>query len=558
MKQLIECVPNFSEGRNQATLNAIRQAIAAVEGVKVLEVDPGKDTNRTVFTFVGEPESVINGAFEGIKAAKDLIDMRVHSGEHPRFGACDVCPLIPISGISMEETVQWAKKLGEQVGSELEIPVYLYELAASAPHRKNLAEIRSGEYEGIPEKISQAKWKPDYGPAEFQAKTGNIAIGARNFLIAYNVNLNTTSTRRANNIAFDVREQGRFKTEDGKPWGKKILDEDGNPIREAGTCKGVKAIGWYIEEYGLAQVSMNITDLKASPIHKVFEANYDSAYARGMRVTGSELVGLIPLQSMLDAGKYFLQKQERSIGVSEAELIHIAVKTMGLDELRPFDPKQKIIEYALKEDQQSKLVDLSVQNFLYETASESPAPGGGSVSALAAAQGISLVTMVANLSSHKRGWDHKWEFFSKLAEQGQQKLTNFISLIDADTDAFNAIMDAFSLPKSTEEEQSNRKQAILDATIQAIKIPGKVIEEVQSCIPIIEQIAQEGNPNSISDVAVGILQLQTGSNGAFYNVEINTKGFEDNNQINKLLNTFKNINKDNQMHLNHILTTIRS
>ena len=405
MRKLIECVPNISEGRDAEKIKAIYSVVETVEGVKLLDVDPGKATNRTVITFVGEPDQVVEAAFQLIKKAQELIDMTKHTGEHPRFGATDVCPFIPIANASMEDCIACAKKLGERVGKELNIPVYFYEYAASAPHRKNLASIRAGEYEGIADKIGKAEWKPDFGPAQFQPKTGNIAISARDFLIAYNVNLNTTSVRRANNIAFDIREQGRSKTEDGSPSGKPVLDAQGNPERIPGSCKGVKAMGWFIEEYGVAQISMNITNVNDTPLHKAFDECDKSAHERGLRVTGSELVGLVPLKSMLDAGKYFLLKQERSIGISEEEIIKIAVKSMGLDELTPFDTKKNIIEYMLAEDDVRPLVKMDLKAFANETASESPAPGGGSIAAYLGVLGVSLGTIVANLSSHKRAWD---------------------------------------------------------------------------------------------------------------------------------------------------------
>ncbi|KXK41611.1 MAG: glutamate formimidoyltransferase [Bacteroidetes bacterium OLB11] len=454
-KQIIECVPNFSEGNNLEILNQIKEAISQTEGVKFLDMDPGKATNRTVMTFVGEPEVVIEAAFRGIKKASELIDMSKHKGEHPRMGATDVCPLIPINGISMEETVKYAQKLGKRVGEELKIPVYLYESAAQKLERKNLATIRAGEYEGFSEKIKDSNWLPDFGPAVFNSKSGCTAIGARDFLLAYNVNLNTTSTRRANAVAFDLRENGRVKEVDGK----KVLDENGVEVREPGLLKSVKAIGWYIEEYGIAQISMNLTNISITPLHIAFDAAVERAHARGMRVTGSELVGLVPLKSMLDAGKYFLEKQRRSKGVSEEELIRIAVKSMGLDELAPFDPQKKIIEYVMNDNQPKKLINLSLKDFANETSAESPAPGGGSVSAAVAALGTSLGVMVANLSSHKKGWDNQIAYFSEWAEKGQAIKDDLLRLVDEDTHSFNRIMEAFALPKSTDEEKNGSLQS---------------------------------------------------------------------------------------------------
>ncbi|MEZ4921007.1 MAG: glutamate formimidoyltransferase [Saprospiraceae bacterium] len=530
MKQLIECVPNFSEGRDMHIIKQITDAIETVDGVKLLDVDPGKATNRTVVTFVGEPEAVIEAAFLGIKKASELIDMSKHSGEHPRMGATDVCPLIPVGNISMEETVEWAKKLGARVGSELNIPCYLYESAASKPQWRNLAVVRSGEYEGLADKLKKPEWKPDFGPAQFNARAGATAIGARDFLIAYNVNINTTSVRRANSIAFDVREKGRVKREGNKPTGKILTDENGESIRIPGVLKGVKAIGWYIEEYGIAQISMNITDIRQTPLHHAFEACLESAHRRGMRVTGSELVGLVPLQVMLDAGKYFLAKQNRSLGVSNSELIKIAVKSMGLDELTPFDPELKIIEYNLERDNPEKgnrLIDKNLTGFADETASESPAPGGGSISAYVGALGASLATMVANLSSHKRGWDDRWEYFSKVAEQGQAIKDQLLRAVDEDTDSFKAIMEAFGLPKSTEEEKAARKEAIQQATIHAIEVPKKVVHIALDSFEIIRDMAENGNPNSVTDAGVGALCARAAVLGAAWNMEVNTMDLSD-------------------------------
>lgn len=528
MKQLIECVPNFSEGRDPAVIKQITDVIETVEGVKLLDVDPGKATNRTVVTFVGEPAAVIESAFLAIKKACEVIDMSKHTGEHPRMGATDVCPLIPIANISMEETAEWARKLGERVGRELQLPIYLYEAAASKPERKNLAVIRAGEYEGLPEKLANPQWKPDFGPAQFNPKSGATVIGARDFLIAYNVNLNTTSVRRANSVAFDVREMGRALTD--PKTGKPLKDANGEAIRQPGLLKGVKAIGWYIDEYGIAQISMNITDVSATPLHVAFEECHKSADRRGMRVTGSELVGLVPLKVMLDAGKYFLKKQQRSVGVSESELIKIAVKSMGLDELAPFDPQQKIIEYNLDKGnpaQAKKLVLKNLVAFADETASESPAPGGGSISAYVGALGASLATMVANLSSHKRGWDERWEEFSEAAEKGQHIKDALLRAVDEDTDAFNLIMAAFGMPNSTPEEKAARKAAIQAGTKKAMEVPFKVMQLAHSSLPLIRQMAETGNPNSVTDAGVGALCARAAVRGAFLNIQVNATGLDD-------------------------------
>ena len=516
MKQLIECVPNFSEGSDMSIIKQITNEIESVEGVRLLDVDPGKATNRTVVTFVGEPISVIEAAFRAIKKAAELIDMRKHTGEHPRMGATDVCPLIPVANISMEETAEWAKKLGERVGNELEIPVYLYEDAQKNPERKNLSIIRAGEYEGFSKKILLSEWAPDFGKAIFNAKSGATVIGARDFLVAYNINLNTTSTRRANAIAFDVRESGR-----------KIQNEKGEEIVQPGTLKSVKAIGWFIEEYGVAQISMNLTNVNITPIHIAFDEVCKKANERGVRVTGSELVGLIPLKSLLDAGRYFLEKQQRSVGVSEKELIHIAVKSLGLDELSEFIPEKKIIEYLLNEEKQDKLVNLSLQEFANETASESPAPGGGSIAAYMGSLGISLATMVANLSAHKKGWDKRWKEFSDWAEKGQKIKDELLYLVDEDTNAFNKIMEAFSLPKSSEQEVKTRSEAIQNATKYATEVPLKTMILAYSSFPIIKAMAEIGNPNSISDAGVGALCARSAVIGAYMNVRINAAELKD-------------------------------
>ena len=541
MKKLIECVPNFSEGRDMNIIKQITNEIESVEGVKLLNVDPGKATNRTVVTFVGEPEAVINAAFLAIKKAGELIDMSKHKGEHPRMGATDVCPLIPISNISMEETAEYAKKLGKRVGEELKIPVYLYEAAQSNKSRNNLSVIRAGEYEGFFKKIKLPEWKPDFGPAEFDAKRGATVIGARDFLVAYNVNLNTTSTRRANSIAFDVREAGRVLREGNPITGKIITNPDGTPKSIPGSLKSVKAIGWYIEEYGVAQISMNLTNINITPVHIAFDEVCKKANERGIRVTGSELVGLIPLKAMLDAGKYFLRKQNRSVGVSEKELIKIAIKSMGLDELAPFKPEERIIEYLLKEKADSKLVSMTLVGFADETASESPAPGGGSISAYVGSLGASLATMVANLSSHKKGWDDRWEEFSNWAEKGNYYKDELVRLVDQDTAAFNMIMTAFGLPKGTDEEKKIRTQAIQDATRFAIEIPFKVMQMSFESMQVIKAMAEIGNPNSVSDAGVGALCARSAVMGAFMNVRINAAGYDDKNYVNDVVAKGKKI-----------------
>ena len=523
MKQLIECVPNFSEGVDINIINQITAEIQSVDGVRLLNVDPGKATNRTVVTMVGEPGPVIQAAFLAIKKAGELIDMSKHKGAHPRMGATDVCPLIPIANISMEETAVFAQQLARRVGEELQLPVYLYEAAQPNKERSNLSVIRAGEYEGFAKKILQHDWKPDFGPAVFDAKRGATVIGARDFLVAYNVNLNTTSTRRANAIAFDVREAGRVKKENGK----NVLDADGKPLNIPGSLKSVKAIGWYIEEYGVAQISINLTNINITPVHVAFDEVCKKAGERGIRVTGSELVGLIPLKSMTDAGKYFLRKQHRSTGVSENELIKIAIKSMGLDELSPFKPSERIIEYMLSDKAHSKLMKMSLADFADETASESPAPGGGSIAAYIGSLGISLATMVANLSAHKPGWDERWEEFSDHAEKGELYKNELLRLVDADTRAFNQILNAFSLPKTSDKEKSLRKNAIQDATRHAIEIPFKVMQTAYNSMEVIRAMAETGNPNSVSDTGVGALCARSAVMGAFMNVRINTAGYDD-------------------------------
>jgi len=534
MQPIIECVPNFSEGNDLNIIKQITDQIETVDGVRLLNVDPGKATNRTVVTFVGHPEAVIEAAFLAIKKAGELIDMSKHKGEHPRMGATDVCPLIPISNISMEETAKFAQRLAERVGKELQIPAYLYEAAQPDKSRNNLSVIRAGEYEGFFKKIKQPEWKPDFGPAEFDAKRGGTVIGARDFLVAYNINLNTTSTRRANAIAFDVREAGRNVVDSS-------AGSEGVKINKPGTLKSVKAIGWYIEEYGVAQISMNLTNINTVPVHIAFDEVCKKADARGIRVTGSELVGLVPLKSLTDAGKYFLQKQQRSTGVSEKELIKIAVKSMGLDELSPFKPEERVIEYLLKNKADSKLVNMTLTDFADETASESPAPGGGSISAYVGALGVSLATMVANLSSHKKGWDERWDEFSDWAEKGEQYKNELVKLVDADTKAFNQVMSAFGLPKSTEEEKATRSKAIQEATKFAIEIPFKVMHASYGSMEVIKAMAEIGNPNSVSDAGVGALCARTAVMGAFMNVRINASGFNDKNFVTDVLNKGREI-----------------
>ncbi|NNC95096.1 MAG: glutamate formimidoyltransferase [Chitinophagales bacterium] len=526
MKKIIECVPNFSEGRDMSIIKEITDVIESVEGATLLDVDPGAATNRTVVTFVGEPTVVVEAAFRAIKKASELIDMSKHKGEHPRFGATDVCPFVPVANATMEECVQCAQELGKRVG-ELGIPVYLYENAATEEKRKNLATVRSGEYEGIAEKIQKPEWKPDHGPAKFNPKTGNIAISARDFLVAFNVNLNTTSSRRANSIAFDVREAGRVKRSGDPVTGEIERDSNGEPIRIPGACKAVKGIGWYIEEFGIAQISMNLTNIKITPVHKAFDECVKSANKRGMRVTGSELVGLIPLSAMLDAGRFFLKKQERSTGVSNDELIKIAVKSMGLDDLKPFDPNKNIIEYMVADENDNPLIQMDLKAFANETASESPAPGGGSISAYIGALGASLATMVANLSSHKRGWDDRWEEFSNWAEKGQSIKDKLLHLVDEDTASFNGIMNAFRLPKGNEDEVAERKKAIENATKYAIEVPFQVMEVSLHSFELIKTMADIGNPNSVSDAGVGALCARSAVIGAYLNVKINIGGLQD-------------------------------
>lgn len=525
--RLIECVPNFSEGRDPEVLRAISAAIEAVEGVKLLNVDPGKSTNRTVFTFAGEPEAVCEAAFQAAKAGIERIDMAKHSGEHPRFGAMDVCPLVPIAGISMEETVGYARSLGKRLGEELGMTIYLYGDAASKPERANLSTVRSGEYEGLDQKLKHPDWQPDFGPKAFNARSGATAVGAREFLIAYNVNLNTTSTRRANSVAFDVRERGRIKRLGNPITGEIVRDTDGNPVHEPGALKGVKAIGWFIEEYGFAQVSMNLTSIQQTPVHVAFDTCSAKAEARGIRVTGSELVGLIPLGAMLEAGKHYLRKQNLSVGVPDSELIRVAIKSMGLDELGPFDPRERIIEYALLDTGKKSLINLTTSAFVEKVASDSPAPGGGSVSALLGALGAALAAMVANLSAHKRGWDDRWEEFSNWAEKAKESYTELMRLVDEDTASFDRLMAAFGLPKGSDEEKAARTAAIQEATQGAIEVPLRTMEAALRSLEVIRAMAESGNPNSVSDAGVGALCAVAAIRGAHLNVKINCSGLKD-------------------------------
>ncbi|HEY4320617.1 MAG TPA: glutamate formimidoyltransferase [Gemmatimonadales bacterium] len=524
MTRLIECVPNFSEGRDPALIAEITDAIAAVDGVRLLNVDPGRATNRTVVTFVGTPDAVVEAAFRAIRLAGELIDMSQHHGEHPRMGATDVCPLIPVSDITMAETAEYARALAERVGRELQLPVYLYEEAQPDKARSNLSVIRAGEYEGLAQKMARPEWRPDFGPVAFDARRGATVIGAREFLVAFNVNLNTTSTRRANAVAFDVREAGRTRLDNA---GKPILDSAGKPVIVPGTLKAVKAIGWYIAEYGIAQVSMNLVNIGVTPLHRAFDEVCRAAEARGLRVTGSEIVGVIPRQCLLDAGRYFLEKQQRSTGVSEAELIRIAILSLGLDELAPFKPEERIIEDLLGTTQPGRLVAMTLTNFAYETASESPAPGGGSIAAYAGALGAALGTMVANLSSHRRGWDARWQEFSDWAEQGQGYTRTLLALVDEDTAAFEQVMACFGMPKTTEDEKTARRNAIEAATKGATEVPLRVMETALASMAVIRAMAEVGQESSASDAGVGALCARAAVRGAFLNVQINAKQLKD-------------------------------
>ena len=533
MKRIIECVPNYSEGRDKGIIDQIVAAIAAVEGVKVLDVDPGEATNRTVVTFVGEPEPVLEAAFQGARKAQELIDMRQHHGAHPRSGATDVLPLIPVSGITLEECAALARGLAERLYKELGIPCYCYEAAAFTPERRNLAVCRAGEYEALPEKMADPARKPDFGGEydEIAARAGATNVGARNFLIAVNYNLNTTSTRRAMAVAFDVREKGRKAREGGSLTGKLLKDENGNQLWIPGTLKGCKAIGWYIDEYGIAQVSMNITDIDTVPLHVAYEEVCRAAAARGLKVTGVEIVGLVPKRVLIDAGKFYLEKQQRSMGISEEEIIKIAVKSMSLDDLKPFHPKEKVIEYLMEDEAdlavREKLIRMTVKGFAAETASESAAPGGGSISAYMGALGAALATMVANLSAHKRGWDDRWKEFSDVAEKGQALMAELLALVDEDTAAFNRIMDVFSMPKGTPEEKAARAAAMEEATLYAASVPLKTMEASLKALPLALEMARKGNPASASDAGVAALAAVAGIRGAALNVRINAAGLTD-------------------------------
>jgi glutamate formiminotransferase / formiminotetrahydrofolate cyclodeaminase len=553
MQRLIECVPNFSEGRDQNAIRQITDAIESVDGVSLLDVDPGASTNRTVVTFVGNPNAAVEAAFRGIKKAAEVIDMRKHKGAHPRMGATDVCPFIPVSDVSWEEAIDCANRLGKRVGEELNIPVYLYEKAAKDKSRANLAVIRAGEYEAFSEKIKQPKWKPDFGPAVFSEKSGATVIGVRNFLVAYNVNLNTKSVRRANSVAFDVREQGRTKTEDGTPWGKPVLDAHGDPMRVPGMLKHVKAIGWFVKEYRIAQVSMNLTNIEETPLHTAFDACSESAARRGLRVTGSEIVGMVPKKCLVDAGRYFLHKQKWSEGVSEDELIDVAIRSMGLSELKPFDPKEKVIELKIEATApKESLVKMNLREFCNETLSDSPAPGGGSVAALMGALGASLGGMVANLSAGKRGWDDKLEYFSDWAVKAQKLKDELLSLVDEDTAAFNKVMDAFALPKESPEEKAARATAIEQATKYAAEVPLKVMETSFKSYALLSEMAAKGNPASVSDVGVGALATRACIEGAALNVRINLAQLKDEKFKATLLQKIGQISSDATMRLNEI------
>ena len=537
-RQLIECVPNFSEGRDKGVIRQITDAIEQCEGIRLLDVDPGEATNRTVVTFVGEPQAVLEAAFRSVKKAGELIDMRKHHGAHPRMGATDVLPLIPVSGISLEECAELARRLAKRIADELAIPCYCYEAAAFTPERKNLAVCREGEYEALAEKLSTPGKEPDFGARpldEDLARTGCTAVGARDFLIAVNFNLNTTSTRRANAIAFDVREKGRPQREGGSVVGKPVLDADGKPVMIPGTLKGTKVIGWYIEEYGIAQVSMNITDIKLTPLHVAFDEVCRCAQNRGVRVTGTEIVGLVPERTLLEAGKHFLRKQQRSTGIPKEDILKIAIKSMGLDDLKPFDPKEKVIEYMIDSEDSAKLTALSVKGFADETARESPAPGGGSVSAYMGAMGAALGTMVANLSSHKAGWDERWEEFSAWAEEGMALEQELLALVDEDTEAFNRIMNAFGLPKASEEDKKLRSRAIQEATLFAAQVPLRTMKTAEKVFPLCRAMVEKGNPNSVSDAGVGALAARSAILGAGLNVKINASSLKDREQAESLI-----------------------
>lgn len=560
-KRILECVPNFSEGRNMEIIKQITDCIEAVEGVQLLNVDPGAATNRTVVTFVGEPEQVVEAAFQAVKKAGEIIDMRHHHGTHPRMGATDVCPLVPVAGITLEEAAEMARALGKRIGEELGIPVYSYEAAAFRPERKNLAVCRSGEYEGLSKRLDTENGRPDFGPCQFTedvARTGASAVGARDFLLAVNYNLNTTSTRRANAIAFDVREKGRPAREGNPIVGKIKKDENGNTIMIPGTLKGCKAIGWYIDEYGIAQVSMNITDIRTTPLHVAFEEVCRCAHNRGIRVTGTEVVGMMPKSALIDAAKYFLKKQNRSLGISESELIKIAVKSLGLDDLKPFNPQEKVIEYMIEDKTAKRLIDMTCKGFAEETASESPAPGGGSISAYMGALGAALGTMVANLSSHKAGWDERWEYFSNWAEQGQQIMSELLHLVDEDTAAFNKIMDVFAMPKGTDEEKAARFAALQEATLYATQVPLQTVKTVARVFPLVKAMAEEGNPNSVSDAGVGALAARSAVMGALLNVKINAGGLKDRAVAEQLVKEAEEIAAKAQAEETEILNIVNS
>jgi len=559
MQKLIECVPNFSEGRDLDIIRQITAATESADGVSLLDVDPGASTNRTVVTFVGSPKAAVEGAFRGIQKAAELIDMRQHKGAHPRMGATDVCPFVPISNVSWEEAIACANELGKRVGDELNIPVYLYEKAAKDKSRANLAIIRAGEYEGFFDKIKDPAWKPDFGPSVFNEKTGATAIGARAFLIAYNVNLNTKAVRRAMSVAFDVRENGRIKTEDGTPSGKPVLDQSGEPVRIPGMLKHVKAIGWYVEEYGIAQVSMNLTNIEETPLHAAFDACNESASKRGLRVTGSEIVGMLPKKCLVDAGKYFLRKQKCSEGASEEELIDIAIRSMGLNELKPFDPKEKIIEFKMDSATSKKsLLNMNLRQFCNETLSDSPAPGGGSVAALMGALGVSLGGKVANLSAGKRGWDNKLDYFSDWAVKAQQLKDELLVLVDEDTAAFNKVMDAFALPKDSAEEKEARAAAIQLATKGAAEIPLKVMETASKSYQLLSEMAEKGSPASISDVGVGLLAVRACVEGAAMNVRINLGGLKNEKLKSALLEKLEKISAESESQFGRIIQVVES
>jgi glutamate formiminotransferase/formiminotetrahydrofolate cyclodeaminase len=559
MQKLIECVPNFSEGRDLNVIRQITAAIESVEGISLLDVDPGASTNRTVVTFVGSPEAAVEAAFRGIQKAAELIDMRKHKGAHPRMGATDVCPFIPVSDVTWEDAIACANQLGRRVADELNIPVYLYEKAARDPPRSNLSVIRAGEYEGFFEKIKEAAWMPDFGPSVFNEKSGATAIGAREFLVAYNVNLNTKAVRRANAVAFDVREQGRNKTDDGTPFGKPVLDENGEPVRIPGLLKHVKAIGWYVEEYGIAQVSMNLTNIEETPLHAAFDACHEAASKRGLRVTGSEIVGMLPKKCLVDAGKYFLCKQKWSEGASEEELIDMAIRSMGLSELKPFDPKEKIIEFKMESAASKKsLLKMNLRQFCNETLSDSPAPGGGSVAALMGALGVSLGGMVANLSAGKRGWEDKLNYFSDWAVKAQQLKDELLFLVDEDTAAFNKVIDAFALPKESAEEKAARSAAIQLANKYAAEIPLRVMETALKSYQILAEMAEKGNPASISDVGVGLLALRACVNGAAMNVRINLAGLKDEKLKSVLQEKVRRISAESESRFKAIIQIVES